>query len=115
MKAKKIYLTDELLQHIQTEIDNTEQSFTNYVRNALLHYCNATEPLSTSLPYDAIITHTEQLAALSNHIHQYTLSIAEKDLYADCLPDLIIIQNQLQQLIDTEAMLAKQILNLYKE
>lgn len=111
MKAKKIYLTEEMLQKIQAEINVTGQSFTDYVRNALIHYYDRTESLSTSLPYDAVIAHTEQIAALSNHIHQYTLAIAEKDLYGDCLSDLIVIQNLLQQLIDTETALAQYIMN----
>lgn len=111
MKAKKIYLTEELLQKIQSEIDATRQSFTDYVRTALMCYDNT----STPLPYDNFAQHTEQIANLSNIIHQYTLAIAEKDIYADCLPDLIIVQNQLQQLIDTETELAQYVMNEKKE
>jgi len=115
MKAKKIYLSEEMLQRIQSEINITGQSFTDYVRKVLIHYYDRTESLSTSLPYDAVIAHTEQIANLSNIIHQYTLAIAEKDIYADCLPDLIIVQNQLQQLIDTETELAQYVMNEKKE
>jgi len=111
MKTKKIYLSDEMLQRIQSEIDITGQSFTDYVRKALIHYYNTADPLSTSLPYDAVIAHTELIATLCNYIHQYILAIAEKDLYADCLADIITIQHQLQQLIDKEVELTKQVIN----
>ena len=107
MKAKKIYLTEDMLQKIQSEIDISGQSFTDYVRNALMCYGNT----STPLPYDNFVEHTEQMAELSNTIHRYILAIAKKDMYADCLPDLIILQNQLQQLIDTETDLAEYIMN----
>jgi hypothetical protein len=111
MKAKNIYLSEEMLQKIQSEIDVTGQSFTGYVRKALMYYCNTAGPLSTSLSYDAVIAHTEQIAILSNQIHQYILAVAEKDLYSDCLPDSIVIQNQLQQLIDAEVELTQQMMN----
>ena len=106
MKAKTIYLTDDILQQVQSKIDISGQSFTGYVRNALMYYGDA----SPFLPDNNFIEHTEQMACLSNAIHQYTLSIAEKDLYSDCLPDLIVIQNQLQQLIDAETELVKYIM-----
>ena len=107
MKAKKIYLTEDMLQKIQSEIDKSGQSFTDYVRTALMCYGNTSAPW----PYDNFAQHTEQMAKLSNIIHQYTLAIAEKDLYADCLPDFILIQNQLQQLIDSETELAQYVMN----
>ena len=107
MKAKKIYLTEELLQKIQSEIAKSGQSFTDYVRTALMCYDNTSAPL----PYDNFRKHTEQMSKLSNIIHQYTLAIVEKDLYADCLPDLIFIQNQLQQLINIETELAQYVMN----
>ena len=107
MKAKKIYLTNDMLQKIQAEINTTGQSFTDYVRTALMCYDNTSAPL----PYDNFAQHTEQMAKLSNTVHQYILAIAEKDLYADCLQDLIVIQNQLQQLIDTETELAQYVMN----
>ena len=103
MKAKTIYLSDDILQHVQTQIDTSGESFSNFVRNALMYYGDAQPPL----PDNNLIEHTNQIACLSNEIHQYTLAIAEKDLYSDCLPDLIVIQNQLEQLIDTETELVK--------
>ena len=107
MKAKKIYLTEDMLHKIQSEIDSSGQSFTDYVRTALMCYGNT----SDSLPYDNFTQHTEQIATLCNYIHQYILAIAEKDLYADCLADIITIQYQLQQLIDKEVELTKQVIN----
>lgn len=107
MKAKKIYLTDEQLQKIQTELDISGQSFTSYARNALMCYGNMSEPL----PYENFAEHTAQMADLSNTIHRYILAIAAKDIYEDCLPDLIIVQNQLQKLIDSETELALYVIN----
>ncbi len=108
LKAKKIYLNEQMIKKIQEEIDITGQSFTDYVRNALTHY----QDKPAVLPCDDMAAHTEQLALLTNVLHQYILTLAEKDLYGDCLPDLLEIQRQIQQLIDTETELMKTILDM---
>ena len=108
MKAKKIYLREQMIKKIQDEIDITGQSFTDYVRNALTHY----QDKPVVLPCDDMAAHTEQLALLTNVLHQYILTLAEKDLYGDCLPDLIEIQHQIQQLIDIEIEIMKVILDM---
>ena len=107
MKAKKVYLPDKLIQDIQHKIDVTDQSFSDYVRNALISHHE--KPIT--LPHESIIEHSQQISILSNMIHNYILFIAEKDLYADCLTDLITIQQQLQQLIETETQLVNYIIH----
>ncbi|MBE6111705.1 MAG: hypothetical protein E7195_01635 [Peptococcaceae bacterium] len=105
MKAKKIYLSDEMIQNIQTKISGTNQSFSDYVRGILLSN-NIPQP---AVPDENFIEHTRMISTLSNVIHQYTLKLAEKDLYEDCLPDLIHLQKQMETLIELESELLKNI------
>ncbi len=109
--CKKVYFQEDTIKRIEKQIKKTGQSFSEYVRKAVEN----TGVSEWYLPTEYIDNHSYQLAELINTVHTYMDNIAETENAENMIPDLMLLQIKLQEMVEVEKCLLQFVWNQQEE
>jgi len=109
--CKKVYFQEDTIKRIEKQIKKTGQSFSDYVRKVVEN----TGASEWYLPTEYIEYHTNQMSELVNTVHVYMNMVAETENAENIIPDLMLLQIKLQEMVEVEKCLLQFVWNQQEE
>jgi len=109
--CKKVYFQEDVIKRIEKQIKKTGQSFSDYIRKVVEN----TGASEWYLPTEYIEYHTNQMSELVNTVYACMNMVAEIENAENLIPDLMLLQIKLQEMVEVEKCLLQFVWNQQEE